>query len=107
MTWTGVTSMEPDWLVSQGWSVLGLRELVACGQQCTSKMDLEYLFPSVEPPTSRYRQEKSRVWSEHICINTYQTGDPKVTTEKQKEGYCNHLCAEEDLKANRKTYMYD
>ena len=51
VTWAGVTSLEPDWLVSQGWSVLGLRELVACGRQCTSKIDLEYLFPSVEPPT--------------------------------------------------------
>ena len=40
MTWADVTSLEPDWLVSQGWNVLGLRELVACDRQCTSKMDL-------------------------------------------------------------------
>ena len=63
VTWADVTSLEPDWLVSQGWNVLGLRELVACDRQCTSKMDLEYLFLSAEPPTSRYRQEKLRAWS--------------------------------------------
>ena len=49
VTWVGITSMEPDWLVSQGWSVLGLRELVACGRQCTSKMDLEYSSPLQRP----------------------------------------------------------
>ena len=41
----------------------GPRELGVCGRQCTSKMDLEYLFLSAEPPTSRYRQEKLRAWS--------------------------------------------
>ena len=29
VTWAGVTSLEPEWLASQGWSVLGLRELGA------------------------------------------------------------------------------
>ena len=34
VTRAGVTSLEPDWLGSQGWSVLGLRELGAWGWWC-------------------------------------------------------------------------
>ena len=37
--------LEPDWLGSQGWSVLGLRELGACGRQCASTKNLECLCP--------------------------------------------------------------
>ena len=36
----------PGWLGSQGWSVLGLRELEACGRQCASTVDLQCLLPS-------------------------------------------------------------
>ena len=59
----GVTSLKPDWLASQGCRVQELRELGACGRQYTSKTNLEYLFLSAEPPTSRYRQEKLKAWS--------------------------------------------
>ena len=49
VTWAAVTYLEPEWLASQGWRVLGLRELGACGRQCTSKMDLEYSSPLQRP----------------------------------------------------------
>ena len=32
VTWAGVTSLEPEWFASQGWSVLGLMELGAGGR---------------------------------------------------------------------------
>ena len=72
LSWAGVISLEPDWFGSQGWSVLGLRELGACSRQCVSKMDLECLLPSGEPPASRDRQDKLRDWNQHIHINIYQ-----------------------------------
>ena len=49
--------LEPDWLGSQGWSVLGLRELGACGKQRASTMNLECLLPS------RYRPDNLRDWN--------------------------------------------
>ena len=55
MTWTGVTSLEPNCLGFLGWSVLGLRELGACGRQGASTMNLECLLPS------RYRQDNLRI----------------------------------------------
>ena len=47
----------PGWLGSQGWSVLGLRELGACGRQCASTVDLEYLLPS------KHRWDNLRDWN--------------------------------------------
>ena len=63
MTWTGVTSLEPNCLGFLGWSVLGLRELEAYSRQCAYKMDLECLLSLAEMPTSRYRPDKLRVWN--------------------------------------------
>ena len=43
--------------LTQGWSVLGLRELGACGRQCASTVDLEYLLPS------KHRWDNLRDWN--------------------------------------------
>ena len=59
----GVTSREPAWFGSRGWSVLGPRELGACGRLCASKVDKECLLPFAEPQTSSYRQDKLRDWN--------------------------------------------
>ena len=57
VTWAGAMSLESGWLGSQGRSILGLRELRACGRQCASKMNLECLWPS------RYRRDNLLDWS--------------------------------------------
>ena len=59
----GVTSPEPGWLLQAGWSVLGLRELGACGRQGASTVNLECRLPFAEPPTFRNKWEKLRVWN--------------------------------------------
>ena len=51
--WAGVSSLEPAWLVYQGWSVLGLRDLGTRSRPRASTMDQECLLPSAEPPTFR------------------------------------------------------
>lgn len=76
MTWAGVTSLEPDWLVSQGWRVLGLRELGAWDTHGASEWTWNVSSPLQSPQPRNTGGEIKTLELTH-AIYIYQ--DPKVT----------------------------